>query len=107
MAKTYIPNPDNKVIVHHKNHIKDDNRKDNLEWVSVSKNTKLGYENNDYHYTKKIEVYKNDNLIKIFNSIKKCAKYFDVHYSSISEIANNRRPIRQKGKIANFDFKIS
>lgn len=38
VAKAYIENPENKDFVNHKNLIKDDNRKENLEWVSKEEN---------------------------------------------------------------------
>ena len=43
VAKTFIPNPDNKLTVNHKNHNTYDNRVDNLEW-----NTQK--EQNEYNY---------------------------------------------------------
>ena len=39
VAKSFIPNPQNKSYVNHKNSNKKDNNINNLEWVTASENT--------------------------------------------------------------------
>lgn len=44
IAITFLPNPDNKPQINHKNGVKSDNSVGNLEWVTGSENLKHAYD---------------------------------------------------------------
>jgi hypothetical protein len=75
VAKAFIPNPENKPQVNHKNGNKEDNRVENLEWATCSENLKHAFRNN-LNSTKKGEesnlaTITKDTVLKIRNLFNK------------------------------------
>lgn len=105
IAMTYIPNVNSYPVVNHIDNNKKNNCVNNLEWCTVSYNTKEGYKNKDYHYKKRIKAYfieKDEEIV--FDSVKECANYFEISYFDISKIANKKIKYNKKGRIKNIIF---
>ena len=104
VALMFCDKPENHNIVNHKNMIKDDNRYENLEWSTISKNTKHAYDNNESIRERtriasllgaektriKINVYKNEEYVGFFEGKEKCALELGISEKTIyNGIKNN------------------
>lgn len=93
LAICFIPNPENKPLINHKNGIKNDNRLENLEWCTYSENTKHAF---NLGLIKPIKGIKNKNSKKIYvfdregkfleeiYSLNSCAEKFNISKATIS-----------------------
>lgn len=85
VAETFIKNPKNKPVVNHKNGIKNDNRVKNLEWATVSENTRHSFnvlrrKGQNGGMGQYIDLYDlNNNYIKIFSSKLLLAKHIGLN----------------------------
>lgn len=91
LAQSFIPNPNDKPQVNHKNGIKNDNRLDNLEWVTQSENGKHSFANGlqkptKPHMKKVINIVTNE----IYESVSEAARRNNVWVSNLGRMLNNK-----------------
>ena len=77
VALKYIPNPNNLLIVNHKDLNKTNNNIENLEWSTIAKNTQHGYDNCVYKHVKKVKVIEPNGNILIFPSTSHISRYYN------------------------------
>lgn len=91
VAQVFIPNPENKPQVNHKNGIRHDNRVENLEWVTASENMKHAVKYNLLKPHDKMKGSKNGRAKLTENEvyvIKGLLKYTSLKQRQIAEIFN-------------------
>ena len=108
VALMFCDKPKGHNVVNHKNMVKGDNRAENLEWSTISKNTKHAYDNCKHirdmqlkaskagadKIRMTIDVYKNNEYIGRFEGKETCAIELGISpksiYNNINGITNSR-----------------
>lgn len=79
VGMAFIPNKENKPCINHKNEVKDDNRVENLEWVTYLENNKY----NDKH--------------------KRCARFFEKSIYRINEATGEKKKYKSAKEAKDLD----
>ena len=93
VAEAFIPNPENKPCVNHKDLNRQNNCLENLEWVTYQENNNYadhGLKNGKAHSKKVGQFNKDGQLIRTYNSIKEAAEAVNGKQTNIGACCNNR-----------------
>lgn len=99
VAEAFIPNPDNKPVVNHKDCNKTNNNVENLEWVTYRENTLHAIENRriSYGFDTANSTYTEKQIRSVFEklqegwTLKDIEKWTGVSYSHILNLKNENR----------------
>jgi len=102
VAEHFVNNPNNYKTVDHINMNKENNRAENLQWVTLIQNTKRAKLAGVHHGIKTHTITTKPIIAQSiqqelwFNKAEECARYFDVSKSYINLVASGKHP---KGRI--------
>lgn len=101
LAEAFIPNPENKKTVDHKDGDRTNNSLDNLRWATYSENNSR-FNTKGVRSKEIIAIHENGNVLE-FDRIKDAAEYFDCNISNISQMLK-KGTFGKRGKMRHYKF---
>lgn len=86
VAKAFIPNPENKPEVNHRDGDKSNNQLSNLEWNTSAENIAHAC-SNGLRVSRKVRIIETG---EVFNTVAECARYLDISRSHIYECMDGK-----------------
>lgn len=95
VAECWVPNPHNKPVVNHINNIKDDNNYKNLEWVTVSENTKHAYDGgwSISAASTTVSLYIDSELICVYPTVIKCSEMLKIDRNRVNKLIKDNKKL--------------
>lgn len=106
VAEAFIPNPNKNEVVHHKDNVKDNNDASNLEWTTISFNTKHAYHIEAIRSptAKYVKASIDGEVFSYYDSCFKCAKAFGLGRDPIEKCVSTGNPLFDFIKIEEVDL---
>lgn len=104
VGEAFIPNPENKPVINHKDNVKDNNNVSNLEWATISENSKHYYDlvkpnlKNHPSCSQRIGQYdKEGKLIQIYPSANEASRQTGISNTTIRKVCRGEEHYNSAG----------